>query len=117
MSSVSDYYTSLTKDNFIDILSFYDIGHPIQWKNLYGGLANTNYELHTTCGVYLLKLSEEKSLDQIKAQIDVLNYIKPYHFPTAYPIALKKFSWLYKSRFIYSSKKNYYLRFLEGNLT
>jgi hypothetical protein len=48
-------------------------------------LANTNLKVQTEKGAYVLKICNEKSVEELETQMDALLAMKLLAFPTAYP--------------------------------
>ena len=79
-------YTTLSPDALDDILLHYAIGTVVAWQEIPGGLANSNFKLTTTAGTFLLKICDEKTQAELETQIAVLEHLRRYDYPTAYPV-------------------------------
>ncbi len=103
-------YTTLTTEALAKILKDYEIGTPVKFEDIPGGYGNSNFKLSTTKGVYLLKICDEKNLDQLLKQLSLLDHLQKHAYPTVYPILQKNDEALYIS-------DNYYVMiypFLNG---
>lgn len=79
-------YTTLSTEELTEILKHYAIGTPVKLEDIDGGYGNSNFKLTTTEGVYLLKICDEKKLDQLEMQICLLEHLHKHAYPTVYPI-------------------------------
>ena len=82
-------YTTLSTEELTYILKHYEIGKPIRLEDILGGYGNSNFKLITTEGLYLLKICDEKNVDQLKMQVKLLDHLKHHEYPTVYPILQK----------------------------
>lgn len=79
-------YTTLSTEELSEILKHYNIGRPLKLEDVHGGYGNSNFKLITTEGVFLLKICDEKDIDQLKMQVELLDHLKQHSYPTVYPI-------------------------------
>ena len=79
-------YTTLSPTALDEILAHYPIGVAVDLQAILGGLANSNFKLTTTTGTFLLKVCDEKTIDELEIQIDALVHLRRYDYPTAYPV-------------------------------
>ena len=82
-------YTTLSKEEIADILEQYEIGKLIRLEDIQGGYGNSNFKLTTTKGSFLLKICNEKDIDQLKMQITLLDHLHQHEYPTVYPVLQK----------------------------
>ena len=82
-------YTTLSSEEIADIVSHYAIGKPLECEGISGGFGNSNYKLTTTHGKYLLKICDEKSLEELQIQNTLLEHLREHAYPTVYPIINK----------------------------
>lgn len=82
-------YTTLTEGLLTDILGNYDIGSAISWTHMAGGLANSNFKVQTEKGTYVVKICDEKTVEQLKVQVAALEQLVKHSFPCVTPIPLK----------------------------
>ncbi len=95
-------YTKLEKTQIKDILSLYDIGDLVQAWPLSLGISNSNYKIQTTQDYYLLKVSNDKSLEQLQEEQNILSTLKEVDYPysiTAIPN--KEKSNIYQSKNVF----------------
>ncbi len=90
-------YTTLTTEELADILKDYEISTPMKLEDIHGGYGNSNFKAITTEGVYLLKICDEKKLDQLHKQVSLLNHLHNHSYPTVYPILQRNDEALYIS--------------------
>ena len=86
-------YTQLDLQQIKDIIeNNYNLGTVISYKVLKGGLSNSNYRIDTDTAPYsiLLKVCDNKTIDELRTQVQVLVILKQYHIPIAYPIPQPK---------------------------
>lgn len=86
-------YTKLDMSTIKHIVeTYYNLGEVTNYKVLKGGLSNSNYRVDTNTSPYtvLLKVCDNKAIQQLISQIRVLVILKQYHIPIAYPIAQPK---------------------------
>ena len=62
-------YSTLSLEELDDIVTHYEIGTSINLEELQGGYGNSNFKLTTTDGKFLLKICDEKNLEELHQQI------------------------------------------------
>ncbi|MCG9126190.1 homoserine kinase [Candidatus Poribacteria bacterium] len=82
-------YTTLTSTQLANIVSHYDIGTSVKLEEMSGGYGNSNFKLTTSEGVFLLKICDEKTTDELQLQISLLAHLQEHGYPTPYPIPQK----------------------------
>lgn len=82
-------YTTLSPEELDEIVTHYEIGTSINLEELPGGFGNSNYILTTTKDRFLLKICDEKNLDELHQQITLLKHLQKHAYPTVYPILQK----------------------------
>ena len=82
-------YSTLSHEELDDIVAHYEIGTPSNLEELQGGYGNSNYKLTTTDGKFLLKICDEKNLEELHQQIALLGHLQKHSYPTVYPILQK----------------------------
>ena len=82
-------YTTLSSEELADIIAHYTIGIPLTCEPLSGGFGNSNFKLTTTDGTYLLKICDEKSLEELQIQGTLLEHLREHAYPTVYPTIKK----------------------------
>lgn len=90
-------YTTLSTEELTEILKDYAIGISVKLEDISGGYGNSNFKLTTTEGEYLLKVCDEKNIEQILMQVSLLEHLKKHAYPTVYPIFQKNDEALYVS--------------------
>lgn len=91
-------YTTLTSTQLANIVSHYAIGTPINLEEMVGGFGNSNFKLTTSKGVFLLKICDEKTTDELLLQISLLAHLQEHGYPTPYPIPQKNGESLHSSQ-------------------
>lgn len=99
----------MDKEEVLKIISNWDIGDLVSYKQAKKGVVNFNYILKTTRGKYILrKVGSMKTLEQIKFELKYLDYFKnaKFSYEIPYPIKTKSnelyflegktIFWLYK---------------------
>ena len=82
-------YSTLSHDELDDIVRHYEIGTSIDLEELPGGYGNSNFKLTTTDDKFLLKICDEKNLEELHQQITLLEHLQKHAYPTVYPILQK----------------------------
>ncbi|MTI89004.1 MAG: homoserine kinase [Balneolaceae bacterium] len=67
----------------------YNLGEVTSVTPIESGFANENYRVVTARGKVLLRLVKQKSIQQLKYELNLLRYLQIQEFPTAYPIIRK----------------------------
>jgi len=68
----------------------YDVGKLIRFERMPRGFANDNYMIITTKGKYLLRFPEQQTTEDQEKECRLLQVLKKYDFPAAYPIPDRK---------------------------
>lgn len=89
------HYSTLSPEELVDVVTHYEIGTPTNLEELQGGFGNSNFKLTTTEGTFLLKICDEKNLEQLHQQITLLEHLQKHFYPTVYPILQKNGNPLY----------------------
>ncbi len=80
-------YTQLTLEDVQAVLAKYDnLGRVTSFRDIPGGLSNSNYRVDTDNGPVLLKVCEEKTVEELHVQIRALEIIRKHALPAAYHI-------------------------------
>ena len=101
--------TKLSKKDFENILNNYNIGNHISHKNIFTG-TNTVYAIKTTKGKFLVKIYENASLDFIKDQIRLMEFLKKTKVSTPKIVNTKK----KKGLLVYNKKRLAIQEFAKG---
>jgi len=80
----------ISSEDIQQILSSYDVGDLVSFERIKGGLANRNYKLKTTENIFLLKINDEKPIQDLESQVRVLNYLKSHNYPSCFPFPTKE---------------------------
>jgi Ser/Thr protein kinase RdoA (MazF antagonist) len=73
--------TVFTPDDFVAILSQYDLGAYVGSDALQQGTVQTNYCLRTTQGKFVFRYYETRSRDSVLFESDLLTYLTAHHYP------------------------------------
>ena len=92
-------YTTLSPTELARIVSQYPIGTPLKLDEIPGGFGNSNFKLTTTAGEFLLKICDEKDPAELNMQIELLQHLHQYAYPTVYPISTKDRKYLIHETF------------------
>lgn len=76
-------YSTLSAKDITSIIGDYDIGHLISYEILSGGFQNTNYELLTSSGKFVLTICEEKSVQDTTNLACLLEHLALNNFITS----------------------------------
>jgi homoserine kinase type II len=92
-------YTKLDLAEAKQILSYYEVHDLTEIIPLSLGISNSNYKVVTTSINYLLKVSNDKNIDQLKDEMSLLKYLEAKSFPLSLaPIGLKDGGFVYKNQ-------------------
>ena len=75
--------------NYDHIVAFFGLGNFIALHPLSAGYANENYRLETSTGTFLLRNCLQQTGKLLRYEIALMQVLKSYSFPTAYPIPSK----------------------------
>lgn len=78
-------YTPITQQQFIDLLTDYQLGKLIKFSGIKEGIDNTNYHLTTTKGRYILTLFEKLTAKELPFFFDLLEYLQAENIPCPQP--------------------------------
>ena len=65
-------YTSISEEEFSEILKIYDLGNLVSYQGIQAGIENTNYFITTTKGEYVFTLFENINQQELKFYISLL---------------------------------------------
>lgn len=74
-------YTKLPISEAQAISDQYGVGKIVDLKPLSLGISNSNYRLETEKGVYLLKVSNDKGVEELRGEMEILLYLQELKFP------------------------------------
>lgn len=105
--------TKISKNDFIKILSDYNLGKYKNFKSFTKGTVQTNILLQTTKGKFTLRCYESRSEKYASFEINVLQYLRKHAYPSPVPIRN------IHGRFIGKYKRKPYaiFEFIEGRYT
>ena len=78
--------TEISHQDFVYILSYYDLGAFIQASPITAGTVQTNYFLHTTQGKFVLRYYENRTKESVLFETDLLTYLKTHRYPCPTPL-------------------------------
>ncbi len=102
--------TALTHDEFVKILSLYDLGAFTQSEAIQQGTIQTNYVIQTTQGKFVLRYYENRSKESVLFESDLLAYLTERHYPS--PTQVKNTQGAYVG--MYRHKPYVIFEFIEG---
>lgn len=79
--------TLFTGDDFVEILSRYNLGAYVGSQPIHEGTVQTNYCLETTQGRFVLRYYENRSRESVLFERDLLLYLNERHYPCPAPFA------------------------------
>ncbi len=106
-------YTQLTDQQIHTLLSAYDIGEVTRISPQDGGQANTSYRIKTENGGFMLSVCDEKTMEEARILILVLETLNRHGFPTSQPIATRQGETLQD----FEGKPVYLKAFIPGEVT
>ncbi len=74
-------YTKLTNSQISEILKLYCDDELVSLRSLSLGISNSNYDVKTNKGHYLIKVSNDKNIDEVKEEMKILNHLSDHEFP------------------------------------
>lgn len=104
--------TSFTADEFVQILSTYALGEFRGAEPIGQGSVQTNYTLWTTQGKYVFRYYENRSVESVLFECDLLSHLARRHFPCA-PLVRNR---LGEGAGVYRGKPYVIFGFLAGEL-
>lgn len=102
--------TPFTHDDFVNILSQYDLGAYTQSEAIQQGTVQTNYFIQTIQGKFVFRYYETRSKKSILFESDLLAYLKEHRYPC--PAQVKNMQGAYVG--MYRNKPYVIFEFLEG---
>lgn len=102
--------TEFTKNDFIRILSEYDLGELQNFTPIAQGTVQTNFILETTKGRFVLKYYENRSFGSVLFEAEVVQYLNDKHYPCPWIFSNKQGA----SVGIYHEKPYIMFEFVEG---
>lgn len=82
-------FTVVERDQLVEFLTHYQLGHLTHFEGISAGIENTNYFVDTDQGEYVLTLFEELTWDELPYFMHTMAYLADHGIPTARPIADK----------------------------
>lgn len=74
-------YSNITLDEINDILGHYELGRALDFSPTITGISNSNFRVHLESGEdVLLKISNDKTLEQLTNEQRILNALEHYSF-------------------------------------
>ena len=73
--------TKFTHDDFVEILSMYDLGVLIHCEAITHGTVQTNYTLQTTQGKFVFRYYENRAIESILFESQLLTYLAEREYP------------------------------------
>jgi homoserine kinase type II len=102
--------TLFTHDDFVDILSHYDLGTYSHSAAIAEGTVQTNYFLETPQGKFVFRYYETRSREAVLFESDVLAYLTAHRYPC--PIQIQNTQGTYVG--VYRDKPYVLFEFLDG---
>jgi Ser/Thr protein kinase RdoA (MazF antagonist) len=92
--------TKFSKNDFINILSNYDLGEYKDSKPFTTGTVQTNFLLQTTTGKFVFRYYENRTKDSVLFESSLIKYLKDKNYPCPAPFKNKhgKFVGTYKEK-------------------
>lgn len=103
--------TKFTKENLEQIIANYDLGEYIDFKPITEGTVQTNYKVQTTNGQFIFRYYENRMVNSVLFETDLLRYLKEKNYPCPEPI--KNMNGYYVN--IYNSKPFIIMEYMEGH--
>lgn len=73
--------TNFSKNDFVEILSNYDLGECKESKPFTTGAVQTNFLLQTTKGKFVFRYYENRLKDSVLFESDLIKYLKDKKYP------------------------------------
>lgn len=102
--------TSFADEDFVEILSRYDLGTYVRASAIQEGTVQTNYYLQTTQGRFVFRYYENRSRESVLFERDLLLYLTACHYPCPAPFENAQGEYVGMAR----NKPYVILEFLEG---
>jgi homoserine kinase type II len=77
------YYTELTKKEIANFGELFNLGHVEYFHPLEGGFSNSNFLLITEKGKYVLTICEDRTLEQVRPLMALLQHLEAHNFHTS----------------------------------
>ena len=102
--------TLFTPDDFVAILSQYDLGVYTHSEAIQRGTVQTNYLVQTTQGKFVFRYYENRSTEAVLFESDLLAYLTKHHYPC--PVQVKNTQGAYVG--VYRNKPYLISEYLNG---
>jgi homoserine kinase type II len=102
--------TDFSDKQLSKLLSLYDIGDFVDSRPFSRGADQTNICLSTTRSKYAFRYYEKRDLDYVRFEVELLQYLAGYNYPSPGPISDKTGEFIN----VYASKPYVIFEFLEG---
>lgn len=79
--------TPFSQQDFLPILSQYDLGTFIHADPVTQGSVQTNYFIRTTEGKYVLRYYENRARESVLFETHLLTYLKTHRYPCPTPVS------------------------------
>lgn len=104
-------YTKLNREQAQAIANLYEIGAIEEIDPLSLGISNSNYKVVTEEGTFLLKVSNDKGMEDLQGEMDILLYLNRHQFPfSLVPFTTKN----QESVYTYEDKFGVLFPFMDG---
>ncbi len=92
--------TNFTQNDFINLLSNYNLGEYKNSKPIIYGTVQTNYFLQTTIGKFVFRYYENREKESVVFESNLINYLRGKNYPCPSPIKNRhgKFVGMYKNK-------------------
>ena len=77
--------TQFTQNEFVQLLSGYDLGNYIRSEALQQGTVQTNFFIQTTMGKFVFRYYENRPRESVLFECDLLSYLSQRHYPCPRP--------------------------------
>lgn len=79
-------YSEINLDRINEILKYYDLGEAVQYSSTIEGISNSNYRVTLDNDqTVLLKVSNDKTVDQLQNEQQILQVLKKYNYSYSLP--------------------------------
>ncbi|MBT4790738.1 MAG: phosphotransferase, partial [Halobacteriovoraceae bacterium] len=79
-------YSDINLNEINEILSYYELGQASDYERTITGISNSNFQVKLESGnSILLKISNDKTLEQLENEQNILLKLKEYHFEYSLP--------------------------------
>tara|TARA_Y100001970_G_C14122975_1_gene797369 strand:+ start:232 stop:1185 length:954 start_codon:yes stop_codon:yes gene_type:complete len=105
-------FTKLNKNEIIEFIASYNLGHLDSFEEIIEGIENTNYKIHCNGSPYILTIFEKRiNINELPFFINLKNYLNENNFKCPKPIKDKKNNIINSIR----NKKAIIISFIEGS--